>query len=91
MGRPFSIYRAIPEAVALDAANDVPRLGGGGMTHLERAYHAHVREDWMDFLNETQDVVDRLYQIGERAKRWAADVEGSPLISPGQIQLALAA
>lgn len=91
MGRPFSIYRAIPEAIALDAANDVRALAGEGMTHLQRAYHAHLKDDWMVYLNETQDVVDRLYQIGERAKRWAADVEGSPLIPPGQIQLALAA
>ena len=79
MGRPHSILKVIPEAVALDAPNDIRALAGEGLKHLERSYRARLAEDWMTYLNETQDVVSVFHLIKQRARTWAAEAEAAPL------------
>ena len=91
MGRPYSIYRAIPEAKALDAANDVLALSQEGRLHLVKAHTAHVRDDWGAYLDAVDRINRAFADIADTSRRWADDVMAAPQISPDQLPLALAA
>lgn len=84
----FAVIRAIPEAQALDVANDVLALSQEGRLHLVAAHSAHVADDWGEYLHAV-DRIDRTFRdIRDTARRWADDVNSAPAISPGQLPLA---
>lgn len=87
----FAVLRAIPEAKALDTANDVLALSQEGRVRLVQAHTAHVQDDWAKYLDAV-DRIDRTFRdIRDTARRWADDVTAAPQISPDQLPLQLAA
>jgi len=87
----YGVLRVLPECTALDRANDVVALSQEGRLRLVQAHSAHVKNDWSRYLDAV-DRIDRSFrEIGETARRWAADVTEAPQISPDQLPLLLAA
>lgn len=87
----FAVIRAIPEAKALDTANDVLAPSQEGRLHLVAAHSAHVQDDWGEYLNAV-DRIDLTFRlIRDSARRWADDVTNAPQIDPDQLPLQLAA
>jgi hypothetical protein len=87
----YAVLRAIPEAQALDTANDVLALSQEGRLHLVAAHSAHVQDDWGEYLNAV-DRIDQTFRIiRDTARRWADDVTAAPQVDPNQLPLRLAA
>jgi hypothetical protein len=80
-------FRVLPEASALDYANDVTALAQEGRLHLARAYDAHVQSDWARYLQATEAINAKLIAIGKVAREWAGAVEDAPTVSRGQLSL----
>lgn len=87
----YAVVRAIPEPVALDAANDVLAAAQEGRQHLEVAHQAHCLDDWKGYLDAAARVDLCLREIRDTARRWAGDVMGAPVVSPDQMPLLWAA
>lgn len=83
--------RVIPEARALDRANDVLAAAQEGRRHLEVAHQAHCMDDWEQYLHAAGRVDLCLREIRDTARQWADDVTGAPKVSPNQLPLRLAA
>lgn len=87
----YAVIRAIPETLALDAANDVLALSQEGRVHLAHAYESHVMADWASYLYETERLDQRLRDIRDTARRWADAVIAAPEIHADQLPLRLVA
>ena len=88
-------YIAVSRPATLDRINDLQASADEGRRDLERAYQAHVMEDWPRYLHFTGKLDALLRSVRAIGDDWAGEVTSAPAIDPNQLsvweQAALAA
>jgi hypothetical protein len=90
--RRFRNFRVMPETEALDYANDVTALAREGHAHLVQLHGAHRHDGTYDmsrYIKAVGAVDGKFTAIDGAAHDWAGFVEESPVLTEGQLDLAL--
>ena len=80
-------YIAVSRPAALDRINDIQAASDEGRRALERAYQAHVQDDWPRYLHFTGKLDALLQGIRAIGNEWAGEVTAADAIPADQLGL----
>jgi hypothetical protein len=80
-------YIAVSRPATLDRINDLQAASDEGRRDLERAYQAHVQDDWPRYLHFTGKLDALLRGLRDMGDVWAGEVTAAPALDPNQLEV----